>query len=247
MSPIPEKVINKIKRLMAFNPENATEQEVANATAAIQKLLLKHQLTLADIDNKDPGEDIFEDDVDAGVAILRTWHYALIQALVPNFDCTYFIWTYGYGRQMKSGTVATSMKGYRVFRIIGHDSDVETVKWLFSYLSDTLFLMAKRQAKQRGITGGRVQQYANSFIQSASEVIGMRLVEQRKPVEELTIEESKCQVLVHVKKDKVERWKNDQYPNLTKSKIRYSNESAMGQVDGKKAGARVSLNRPIAD
>lgn len=86
-----EKVIEKIRKLLAMTEENgASENEAMIAALKAQKLMAEYNLTVADVaDEHEEKSDIVEVPVDAGTKY--KWKYRLANIIAVNFCCKVYI------------------------------------------------------------------------------------------------------------------------------------------------------------
>lgn len=85
-----EEIISKIRKLLAMTEENGcTEGEAMTAALMAQKLMAKHNLTVADIDDDTSKGNIVEVGYDAGTKY--KWKYRLANIIAVNFCCKVFV------------------------------------------------------------------------------------------------------------------------------------------------------------
>lgn len=86
-----EKVIEKIRKLLAMTEENgASENEAIIAALKTQKLMTEYNLTVADVaDEHQEKSEIVEVPVDAGTKY--KWKYRLANIIAVNFCCKVFV------------------------------------------------------------------------------------------------------------------------------------------------------------
>lgn len=85
-----EEIISKIRKLLAMTEENGcSEGEAMTAALMAQKLMAKHNLTVADIDDDTSKGKIVEVGFDAGTKY--KWKYRLANIIAVNFCCKVFV------------------------------------------------------------------------------------------------------------------------------------------------------------
>ena len=85
-----KEIISKIRKLLAMTEENGcSEGEAMNAALMAQKLMAKHNLTVADIDDDTSKGKIVEVEFDAGTKY--KWKYRLANIVAINFCCKVFV------------------------------------------------------------------------------------------------------------------------------------------------------------
>lgn len=84
-----EKIIEKIKKLLAMTEENgASENEAMVAALKAQKLMAEYNITVADIDDKDDSDEIVQNAID--IDTRNKWKYRLANIIATNFCCKTF-------------------------------------------------------------------------------------------------------------------------------------------------------------
>lgn len=85
-----EEIISKIRKLLAMTEENGcSEGEAMTAALMAQKLMAKHNLTVADIDDDTSKGKIVEVGFDAGTKY--KWKYRLANIIAVNFCCKVYV------------------------------------------------------------------------------------------------------------------------------------------------------------
>lgn len=187
-----QKVLERAKKLMAFNSENATENEVAIATVELHKLLRAHQLSIADVEAGNIGEGIVRGETDR-MGRPASWNYVLVECLATPHQCRVLL-NRVFDHSKRRGCA------YR-FSIIGFASDVEVVHYLYDTLSRTLSEMSEvalRHCRKNDNYISSPQRFKNAFISAAAYVVRERLTAVDA---EMQSESSACTALA-VSKDK---------------------------------------------
>lgn len=224
-----DEVIRKARKLMAFNADNATQAEVENATGILQRMLDKYQLSMADLDSGEVGEEVLEHEIDSQCKSSQSWMGALISVLATGFGCR------------AVATKRRTPKGYRVvYRVIGHRSDTVMVDYLFGTLQVALRAMGRADGRKRGLEGNTLRAYVNSYVIGASRAIHKRLEQQRRQPAE-----SASKALVLVKSSAVEDFYCKRFAGERLRTVRANYSSRSGLSDGYRAGERVSLARGV--
>lgn len=152
-----EKIIEKIKKLLAMTEENgASENEAMIAALKAQKLMAEHNLTIADIDTDEKGQTIIEEACDAGKG--DKWKYKLANVIAANFCCKTYVaqrrWIIFYGYE-KDAKIAS-----------------EVFKFLFKMgnkLADRCYYDYYKRGEN---TKGVKNTYLVGFCEGISEVLG---------------------------------------------------------------------------
>jgi hypothetical protein len=240
-----EATLKKIRNLLdlAQGTKNLNEAAVAFATA--QQLLLKHNLTQAQVEAttgfKEADEAIVNsnDPLYVGQRVVL-WKDYLANKLSELNSCKMYINT-SYVPEDPRDRFSDNVKVIS-YRVVGRPSDVEMVRYFFnSIVTQIEYLSAA--ALKAGL--GRGKTFTNNFKHGAAEVVVRRLQEMNQSVR---AEHSQAYgiaalVLVDQKAEAVEKWAED-HLKLKPRKITYQTAGdVQGYLAGRKAGEKVSLNK----
>lgn len=225
-------IIRRARKLMRFNETNATREDVANATAILQRMVEKHQLSIADLESEALNEGITVEKIHVG-SNFTSWGRALSTAIGHSFDCEVVFSTI---RDEHWRRVAS-------FRIIGTESDVQCVVYLYDVLSRLLRKMGIEAAHTLGYYGGDLRGFLNSYIIGASVTIGERLRERR---EARAAENNDVRALVAVKDKSVERYIERAYPGIKADRAKITSSNRIGYIQGRMDGCGVPLTAGVS-
>ncbi len=154
-----EKILTKIKKLMALTTDRgATPEEAALATAKVSAMLIEHNLTIAQAQEFDPDEEtinVTEHHMDHGYAQLR-W-----RRILANVICKFNLCHIVVGRQ-------------KTVYFFGKPSNVEVVIYLTESIAAQIHKMAKAAMK---LNQTRKESFYQSFCRGAIKTIHTRLAE----------------------------------------------------------------------
>lgn len=239
-----EDVLRKAQSLQAMiDHPNSNENEVANATAILRRMMDKYQLQEHDLKRESVTDKLVEM-VHRPTQILNMWQRKLMAAVANGMDCEVFVRTYVGERENE-------------FVLVGMDSDVEVVKYLYDVLASLLWGMGRRASREYSlaVTG---QAKANKgfiidYVNGASNAIHFRLkaekdarrAEQEEAIRQAAEGDSGCTALVVLKEDAIARYMEQHYSNIkTKNRrVRRPNQYALRK--GYEAGQEVPLTRGI--
>jgi hypothetical protein len=144
---VTDKILDRVKKLLSLsNSDN--EFEAANAASRAHELLLKYNLSIADV-----GDGISEDElkieeelVHEGGRVAR-WRTYLVSGVAKAFGCAQLV-----------------SKGYRYtgLKIVGAKADIAVAKVTLSYLEMVVETLAKENA--RGMGHGYVNSYKIGLV-----------------------------------------------------------------------------------
>ena len=225
-------IINKIKNLLNKTTENGcTVEEAASAIALAQKLISRHNLSMMDIETA-------EEEVIANFGAvpgsegqrISTWKSALANVLANNNSCRVYIHSF---RDMNRGL-------HQQINIIGRDSDVQIVNYMFHYISREIERMCKIAIV---VNNGEGKTWTNNFKIGAVSAIDEKL----KQVKTEVRSEAVGTALIRLdQRDKaVELFMNKSLNLKAKAPIKYRGDADAfnsGYEAGSKIQANVGLN-----
>ena len=251
-----DKMLDKIRKLLELSKHNSNVHEASAAAARAQALMEEHRITEAMIDAMEvqhgrvaPTEEIVLETLEEGTKrYIDPWKWQLAQTLCYVNGCEYIEW---------------QQKNIRHMRILGHPSDIQTVRYLFQYLTLEILRLCQEGAKDEleamsdpegdaflrpEKRGDELLKWRNSFKLGAKDEICKRLGEAKRAAREAVWKKATDMVLVRdamaiidnrheaVKKD-LERRK---FGKSKASQGARSNADAYGA--GRRAGATVELS-----
>lgn len=235
---IDQKVLDKIAALLNMTEENGCSvAESAGAAKQAQLLMSKHRLEMADISSSEEGGvEYSEDPLFQGKRKI-TWKNRLAMVIAEVNGCQAI--TY----RMVQGVA---------LRLVGSQSDIEIVRYLFSHIEREVerLVAEERKPKVIDIDDGIVGEVAlrgktamNSFRLGVVKTIGDRLHEARKEIRE-EAQHSTALVKLDQREAEVASWIEDNL-KLTKTSVKQRiNDLAFER--GKEAGRSISLNKGIS-
>lgn len=191
-----EKLIERIKALMALGDtsRNNSEAEAATALKKMQELLQKHNLDISEIsfteNDKKPGQEVVDEvAVEWRKSSLSTWENSLVAMIGIACETKPYLYK-EYVPGTKSGMVFK-------FRFIGTPWDVAISKEMLIYLHSTIKKLS-------------VKNYPNSlpqqrcYMEGCCHRLGERIREQNEAFKRQQVQNQKYALLVINKKDAIE-------------------------------------------
>ncbi len=231
---VSKKVLEKIQKLMALARGGANVNESANAFAHAQALLMKHRISMAEVELaatafKQPDENIVEGTkpLYSGQRIIH-WKSSLGDNLARLNHCSMFYYNYRNPKSIK-------------YLLVGRPSDMEIVHYMF----ESIVVQIERLCKDTMKAGfGEGKTWSNNFKHGAVETVIKRLREENQKVRD---EYKGTAALVFVDRRGVEvtEWiaKNMKLGKTQNTNVARQDQSARDM--GRAAGNRVSLNKGI--
>lgn len=213
-----EKIVDKIRKLLALST-SSNEHEAALALENANKLLLKYNLEMSDIDEQVNLNGIVEDVV-AESGRIMTWKLQLITSLLDLNNCKIII----------SSVIGAEKK----LKAIGRKCNIEVSMAMYDYVTQTM----ERKLKKEHVVNKfsfRIG-FASAIRQKVNEILENRNKANIDP---------RCTALVIQEKALVRSFIKDKYKNLRASNSRCSVGDAGSYYSGMNAGSSVSLNSQI--
>jgi hypothetical protein len=239
-------IIDKIMKLMELGNEekNTNPHERESAMKMAAKLMADYSIDFIDLKSNKPADDTFITlDVEGSSEEKVDYEASLANSIARAFDCR-LVNTYEY-------------KDFaRIWKMcfIGSKHDIEIVVYFFKFLRRTLGTMSIKNVtresikeadpyKAKRITEQYIKQARHNYCYGMVNSIDERLQELYAKREEFIPADSRA--LMVVKKDDVEKFMKEKFPNLRYSKA-VSLKGDMGAFrQGKADGKKVNLSRPI--
>jgi len=237
-----ESVIEKIHKLLEF--QHGAEaidspEEAANAAEKVQRLLIKYNLSMADVgDRKEKGRVTKKEFGDiTNKKNESTWVFDLYWALSMYNFCRFIFSSRFAGFDGKG-----KAKYFKTGTLIGEEENILTVKFLGEQLETRLRAMAhKRWKEMQHYVPEKKNAFVRGYLRGAVHGIRHQLQEAQEREMQANV---KVTDLVHVKMDAVNKFVTDEYPNLTSLKrtnLSAQNGGAAGYADGRS----MSINKGV--
>ncbi|MCP5003540.1 MAG: DUF2786 domain-containing protein [Planctomycetes bacterium] len=141
LCPENHKLLDRVHKLLAL-AQSPNEHEAQNAMTKAHELLLRHNLSLSDMQTS--GNYIHKQIGDVGRSNPIK---SIISSIISRFFFVETIWTFSYDRQRnRSG---------RVLEIYGTTENVEMAEYVYEYLQNISDLLWVEHRKQKNLTGNR--------------------------------------------------------------------------------------------
>ncbi len=218
--------------LMNKSVENgATEEEAASSMKKATELMVKHNIDIASMDkNRDKKSGNIEEVKFKTMYKERDWELFLGKACGEVFDCKMLLTNHW------NTTSNFNHKEIHCINFIGHKSDLVMVGYFFKYLRNYAIHQACFYSKRK--------KEQNAFCSAFRLTVEKRLIELYKRIEEAL--DSSTMALVVKKKDAVNKFFKDKYPNIEYTNVKQSmGGSLSARTAGSKSGKAVPLGRPV--
>jgi len=238
-----EKIVARIMKMMELGREdkNSNPNERENALRMAAKLMADYSIDIIDLRNGKPADSAFVTfTVEGSVDEKVDYEAMLAGSIAEAFDAK-VINSWG-------------SNGINwVLKFCGTKHDLEIVVYFFKYLRRTMYAMASKNVTlenvripygRKRVTDKDVREAQRNYCYGMVQTIGERLTELYKKREEFI--PSDCRALVVVKKEGVEKYYRDQFPNSLTSRVRRLSGDLSAFDRGGRDGRNVNLSRPIA-
>lgn len=216
-----EKIIERVRKLLALAAEGsgASEHEAATAAAKAQELLLRHNLNAAHLEEvRDAVDNKIIDDHDS---YSMGWRSSLIFAIANSTGCRAVQWTdyrHSFGKK---------------FHIFGEPANIEVATYLYSYLTRELMrLSPKPAASAKG----------HAFRMGAVHTVALRL---RQTFSEFQNASDETRALVVTMSEAVNKALAEKYPKLNKGRGGSISDNEAYRA-GREAGKSIELRRGVS-
>jgi hypothetical protein len=153
------KVIEKVKSLLAMSRGSANANEAATAAAMANKIIDQYRLSECDLEGTEEGhsEPIEEDsDYIYQSGKVTQWKRLLVSVLARHYGCSHWNHTdYSGGRKVSR------------YRLVGRKSDIGLVHYMFSWLSTECIRLSQLEAKGMGRVF--VASYCEGFVNGVAQ------------------------------------------------------------------------------
>lgn len=233
-----QKVIDKIKKVLALASDNPNENEAALAAERAQAMLAQHNLTMEDIFKSDKAEvEIIIDQ--ESVTNSNPWFRRLAAAVAKLYFCEYYFTPFKQGKQSKNQ-----------HNFVGMRHNVEVAKHMFEYLHTTVNRLA--QEGSRKVPPSEKSPYRTTFRVACTDRLRQRMMEmidKARKGETKTETGDNLPVLASVYDQHEQRNIEHIQKHVGLLRVRKSKVSILhgqGLQDGDSAGKNISLATQIA-
>jgi DNA-binding transcriptional MocR family regulator len=225
-----KQILDKIARLKGLADRPGTPEEAAAALAAIQRLMLKHNLDQQQVDLADRNDErgFEKEPFDLGAAM--NWRRTLLQAIAKYTFCDVVFNHSGRGAH-----------------IIGERHNIEIVKGMYDYLVGEVMRLADVGWNDLSATEqsfSKIRRWKNAFRIGAGATLRQRLQEQFDAQKQAEGEEA-VNALVVVKDAALAQAVKDFFPKTRLSSTRSSLSDLHGYEAGQLAGLGINLASQI--
>lgn len=223
-----DRTIDKIRKLLAMgNDERGNEQERETALRQAHALLVKHNLTIADVGSSAPQEQREERKTKLSVF---PWARGIAHSMAQLFFCTYYF-------QRGAGKLATHA-------FIGKQSNAITAQEMAEYVVGSVFKELRKRF------GSETSPEARSFAVGVEASIRQRCATLRREAEAASQPSSDGRALVLASVYASEKAANEAWMAEHVGKLKFQADRTKGVLGnayaaGKAHGASISLNRQV--
>lgn len=221
----PDKILDRIRRLLALST-STNEHEAALAASKAQDLLLKYNLEMSQIEQKE-GDEVERWNFRTPLA--ETWLDVLINGIATNNMCR-VIRGKGYKDGSREGGKFIPGKEVRHYYMFGKKPNLEVTVYMYSYLAAEIDRLTPK---------GQTAKYVRAFRIGAAAKVAERMKQELKTFQ--STEETRALVVV-TDKAVVERLKQD-FPKTHSSSVTIGD--SRGYYDGQAAGKTIQFRQGV--
>ncbi len=214
------KILNKVHKLLAL-AQSANEHEAQNAMAKAHEFLLKHNLSLLDVQVK--LNYIFKQIGEVG---RRNPIKSIISSIICKFFFVEAIWTFGYDQHKnRSG---------QVLEIYGTPENIEMAEYVYGYLQNISELMWVAHKRRENINGNK---HRRAFIYGLLDGFYNKL--------DSRVVENQSKKLIWKGDPRLKEFYRRRNPRRARSTSRYSHSCQDAYDSGKKQGKSLVIHKGI--
>jgi len=195
-------LINKLKKLLALAGNNPSQQEAEAALAKAQSLAIENGIDLALIGSNEQEDDIVQDEMEFG-GRLPTVNVYITNVLTQFFNV----------RIITSG----GRNSGRKLIFVGKQSDINTAKYVYGWLSDTMVRCWHNYYKNNDVALSHKQSYLFGFYNGLVNKLDVNKYRVEKEKLKTTEDKSKYAVATVNLEKKIQSFIDDEFPNLRSS------------------------------
>ncbi len=214
------KTLDKVHKLLAL-AQSPNEHEAQNAMAKAHEFLLKHNLSLLDVQTE--GNYICKQIGEVG---RRNPAKSIISAIISKFFFVEAIWTFGYNQhEDRSG---------QVLEIYGTPENVEMAEYVYDYLQNIPELLWAEYKRREKISGNR---HRRTFIYGLLDGFYNKL--------DSRFTENQSKELVWTGDPRLKQFYRRRNPRIARSSSRYSHSCQDTYDSGMTQGKNLVINKGI--
>lgn len=228
-------IIERIQKLLSLSKNNSNINESTSAALLAQKLIDRHQLSMAEIQATSHEQvPVGKHNTPIYSSCRRTsWKAHLASSLARHYDCALYI-SYGYEGKNKTSN----------YTLVGREEDCGLACFMFNWVEHEIERLAKKNASGLG------HNYSQTYCEGAVSGITQKLTEEKESAKTSARAEGMTAALVILDNKAIEAARKlDQLcPNLrrTAGLSGASNKNAMAFSSGREAGKNMNIGKGLA-
>lgn len=219
-----EKIIDKVKKLLALS-KSSNEHEAGLALENANKLLMKHNLEMTDIEEIDMNDIIEEDSIISGKRIM-SWKINLLESIMRLNGCQILM----HNRR----------NGNKRISAIGKKHNIEVSVSMYEYLTSTMDRTLKEKQKEEFMIDPF--SYRMGFCSAISRKVNEILQEREQNKNDFN---NACTALIVLDKALVDQFLKNKYSDLGTHSTKTSYKDRESFLQGHMAGESTGLNSQV--
>ncbi len=236
-----DKILLRVKHLLALAGNNPSEQEAARAAEKAQAILAQHNLSMSEVDLADRSDDKVEIDQEIKLNAFP-WRRNLAHAVAQLYFCQYF-----YMHHHKIGGNARA--GHDSHHFVGAPHNIAVAKVMFTYLNETVDRLARDGAKKHsGSRSSYITSFTNACASRLCHRIAQRIAETKKGGVVKAENGSNLPALADLYDQtnrKLTEFIAENVGQLKSKKDRSRITNVEGMLDGRAAGDKIGLDQQV--
>ena len=194
-----EALIQKLKKLLALAGNNPSQQEAEAALSKAQALAIQNGIDLALVGSNEPEDSVVREDMEFGKRLPTVNNY-ITNVLTKFFNV----------RIITSG----GRYGGRKLIFIGKQSDINTAKYVYTWLSDTMVNCWHNYYNSNNVLLSHKQSYLFGFYNGLVSKLEANKVSVEKERLKTVDEQNKYSIVVVNLQKKIQTFIEDEFPKL---------------------------------
>lgn len=242
-----EKVIDKVRKLLAKSSGTENEHEAAAFLAKAQSILAEYNLSLSDVSIEEQSNDEIVISSTDDLTSSQPWRRSIATACASMYFCRYF-WYYKYFDRPNAKNDG-SYKRMDEHNFVGAAHNVEVAKLMFEYLHTTVERLAKEGAKK--VPSNERSKYITTFRHVCTQRLCKRIwhmINEAKNNQTSTASGTTMPAvadLYDTLMEQIARFMDENFGEMETKKVKPVVSSLEGYHDGRVAGSTISLNTQI--
>ena len=226
-------ILEKVRKLLSLSQQSASANEAAAAAGQANKIMDKYRLSMADVELSQASPEGIEDDMREALyetGRIIPWKSALVSVLCHHYGVAHWI---DHARTQEKG------RKYSEFRMAGRRSDMEMVRYMFTWLMAECLRLSDIEAKGKGHV------YVFSYCEGFVAGVQSQLASSREEAKQEAQISSAALVKFDQRFAEAKDWMDKKHNLVYRTHTSYRRQDAQGYMSGKTRGENVHLGASL--